>query len=90
MSEPTTFAAHSYFVKQGWAVQTTGVEVRSGLVKSMNAVVAQLGANFSELRFECAPVAEYLAIMPALTAAVWWFKNCLCMCYVGGLLVRKH
>ena len=56
----------------------------------MNEVVAQLGANFSELRFECAPVAEYLAIMPALTAAVWWFKNCLCMCYVGGLLVRKH
>ena len=25
-----------------------------------------------------------------LTAAVWWFKNCLCMCYVGGLLLLVY
>ena len=55
-----TFAAHSYFASTGWAVETTGVDMRADLMTEMNAIARDLGGDFEHLTFERAAVADFL------------------------------
>lgn len=56
-----TFAAHSHFASRGWAVETTGVELRADLVAEMNGISRELGGRFAGLGFECSAMADFFA-----------------------------